>query len=148
MDRLDRWMGRRRAGVRWAEGALPGDLARRARAAGVRLVRVRAGRASDKERLLDALARGLAFPAHFGANWDALHDCLTDLSWMGEGGLLVVVQGLDALARSSPGDLRRVLEVLRDASGWWAVQGRTVLFLLQGGPAPRGVTAIAPDDPG
>lgn len=30
---------------------------------------------------LEAIARALEFPAWFGRNWDALEDCLGDLSW-------------------------------------------------------------------
>ncbi|QDU81619.1 Barstar (barnase inhibitor) [Polystyrenella longa] len=31
---------------------------------------------------LDHLAEVLEFPSYFGRNWDALSDCLTDLSWL------------------------------------------------------------------
>jgi hypothetical protein len=32
----------------------------------------------NKQALMTALAAGLDFPDYFGANWDALADCLTD----------------------------------------------------------------------
>ena len=35
----------------------------------------------DKEGLLGRLAQALGFPEWFGGNWDALEDCLCDLSW-------------------------------------------------------------------
>ena len=39
------------------------------------------GRALDsREALHQALSALLAFPAYYGKNLDALHDCLTDLS--------------------------------------------------------------------
>jgi RNAse (barnase) inhibitor barstar len=41
------------------------------------------GRLSRKQDLLRALATGLKFPDYFGYNWDALEECLNDLSWLG-----------------------------------------------------------------
>lgn len=35
-----------------------------------------------KEQLLRNLAAALQFPNYFGFNWDALDDCLSDLSWL------------------------------------------------------------------
>jgi hypothetical protein len=40
--------------------------------------------ARGKEKLLGVLAKGLRFPKYFGWNWDALDECLRDLSWLGE----------------------------------------------------------------
>ena len=37
---------------------------------------------TDKRDLLDRFAAALRFPSWFGYNWDAMHDCLTDLSWL------------------------------------------------------------------
>lgn len=39
-------------------------------------------RIRTKRELFVALARQLHFPSHFGGNWDALNDCLHDLSWL------------------------------------------------------------------
>lgn len=41
-------------------------------------------KARGKEKVLGVLARGLRFPSYFGWNWDALDECLRDLSWLGE----------------------------------------------------------------
>lgn len=45
------------------------------------IVRIPA-KARGKEKLLNVLARGLRFPKYFGHNWDALEECLRDLSWL------------------------------------------------------------------
>jgi hypothetical protein len=37
---------------------------------------------TDKEKLLKCIAAGLNFPDYFGCNWDALDECLADLSWL------------------------------------------------------------------
>jgi hypothetical protein len=38
--------------------------------------------ARGKEKVLSVLSRALRFPRYFGWNWDALEECLGDLSWM------------------------------------------------------------------
>ena len=34
----------------------------------------------NKDQLHDAFSRALCFPAHYGGNLDALHDCLTEIA--------------------------------------------------------------------
>jgi RNAse (barnase) inhibitor barstar len=51
------------------------------RAPNWRLVRL-TGRLRRKHDLLRAVASGLKFPDYFGWNWDALEECLCDLSWL------------------------------------------------------------------
>ena len=105
---------------------------------GALVVRIPAG-ARGKEKLLGALAGKLRFPAYFGRNWDALDECLRDLSWLGGRGRVVIVhEGLpfspssanmatyrsilaDAVAAHRPGGSPPVLDVVfpaRDASAF------------------------------
>jgi RNAse (barnase) inhibitor barstar len=60
------------------------------RAQGWLVVRLQ-GRLRRKQDLLRALAKGLKLPTYFGGNWDALEECLRDLSWRGTGTQLVLV---------------------------------------------------------
>ena len=53
----------------------------------------------------DAIRRAFGFPAHYGENWDAMWDCLTDLFWVTDD-RRIVVRDLDAL----PPDLRAYAE--------------------------------------
>ncbi|SDP59607.1 barstar family protein [Lentzea jiangxiensis] len=69
---------------------------------------------SEKKAAIAAIAQALDFPEWFGQNLDALHDSLTDLSWLPEGEYVLVV----------PVDLDpSVLEVLRDAAKQTAGSG-------------------------
>ena len=70
-----------------------------------------------KEDLLDRIARALAFPDHFGRNWDALKDCLSDLSWLDAGGHVVIFQ---EYAGVPAGDREVLMEILQTCAGIWA----------------------------
>src|SRR5436190_856550 len=53
----------------------------------------------SKADFLTAFAKSLQFPDYFGHNWDALDDSITDLSWLGElGGLVIVWRGFGRFA--------------------------------------------------
>jgi hypothetical protein len=66
----------------------------------------------DKQQLLEVIARGLDFPEYFGKNWDALVDCLSDMSWVTQPATIIDHLIVPTL---SGGDLRLYLESLIDA---------------------------------
>lgn len=66
---------------------------------------------ADKKALHSLLAESLAFPEHYGANLDALFDCLTDLSEETE----IQVLHAQALEAQLGGYARRLMRVLRAA---------------------------------
>ena len=74
---------------------------------------------ADKETLLRDIARALQFPQWFGANWDALQDCLGDLSWSEARGHVLVVEQANA-----GDDLGIFIDVLRSSAEYWAARGR------------------------
>jgi RNAse (barnase) inhibitor barstar len=63
--------------------------------------RVDLSRVTDKEAFLDAVGKALGFPDWYGHNWDALADCLTDLSWMAADGYVIVLDHADAFASAA-----------------------------------------------
>ncbi|MFI9075147.1 barstar family protein [Streptomyces sioyaensis] len=74
----------------------------------------------DKAAFMDRCARSLRLPDWFGRNWDALADCLTDLSWCPAGrGRLLVVTGWQGYAAAAPEDWSVVEGILADAVGYW-----------------------------
>lgn len=80
---------------------------------------------ATREAILDAVAAGLAFPEWFGRNWDALEDCLTDLSWRDAAGYVVVLGGVE------PSDDAGVLiDVLSAAATFWAARGKPFFAVL------------------
>ncbi len=77
------------------------------------------GRVHGKSALLEAFAKTLRFPDHFGKNWDALNDCLTDLSWLdGIGWVLILANG-KTLAEGRQEVFHAALEILSSAAEHW-----------------------------
>jgi len=74
-----------------------------------------------KEHLFKAFASALEFPAWFGQNWDALEDCLGDLSWRAAEGHVLMVLHHDRLPRD---DLGVLLDVLASSAEYWAARGK------------------------
>lgn len=68
-----------------------------------------------KANLLEFLASAFGFPGYFGFNWDALEDCLSDLSWIEGNSKIVLIHPSDPLVGHSE-DLLTYLSILSDAS--------------------------------
>jgi RNAse (barnase) inhibitor barstar len=74
---------------------------------------------AGKAELLKNIASALAFPDWFGHNWDALEDCLTDLSWREAPAHLLLIEN------PQPGDDLGVLtDILRSSAESWAGRGK------------------------
>jgi hypothetical protein len=96
------------------------EIADAARGTRLDLAKVDLGGVADKDALLEKLAAALAFPAWFGGNWDALEDCLTDLSWRGGDGHVLLISGHGELGAD---DLGVLVDVLGAAAEYWAGRG-------------------------
>jgi hypothetical protein len=78
------------------------------------VVRIPAGIRS-KQKLLGFLADRLRFPGYFGWNWDALEECLNDLSWLGGEQRVAIVH--EGLPFGAGGEHRRTyLQILAGAA--------------------------------
>lgn len=91
----------------------------------------------DKEGFLSAFARALRFPAWFGGNWDAFHDCLTDLSWFDSEGFLISIENARQFFAASGEDFRVALEIFRSAVEEWREEG-VALWVFVDLPVPEG----------
>ena len=81
--------------------------------------RIDLARVTTKEAFLAAVGEALAFPDWYGHNWDALADCLTDLSWMAADGYVIVLERADTFAQAAPTDFATALSVFQDAADTW-----------------------------
>jgi RNAse (barnase) inhibitor barstar len=85
-----------------------------------------------KDQFLKEIALALSFPEYFGNNWDALADCLTDMSWHETSGFVILYDHFDSLAEQSPGDFEMALDIFKESAEFWRSQGKALFVLLQG----------------
>jgi len=110
------------------------EIEKIARRHGSRLLPVDLSHAGSREQVLHTLGQALAFPAWYGANFDALHDCLADDEWRGKQGSIVLISGLTTLHRANPDAYTTLLEVLSSAAH--TADAKHPLWLLLDAPAP------------
>ncbi len=77
--------------------------------------------AQSKQDVLDLIAQKFTFPAHFGKNFDALYDCLTDpLHKSGQQpGFILVLEHIPAHAKFDKEAREQLLDIFRDAADYW-----------------------------
>lgn len=68
------------------------------------------------EATLLELGTALNFPNWYGANFDALYDCLTDSTWQPAKGHVLFINGLGHLRKGDPTGFATLIEVLRAAA--------------------------------
>lgn len=95
-----------------------------------------------KEQLLNHVATVLQFPNHFGSNWDALEECLTDLEWVDGDGYLIYFDHIDGLLSAHPDQFATFVEIVLDAVESWKEDGEAMVVLLSGAKAPKGVPKL------
>lgn len=61
--------------------------------------------------VLNQLGSTLKFPIWYGANFDALFDCLTDPGWQPAKGHLLLLTGMSRLRAASPDDFATLIDV-------------------------------------
>jgi RNAse (barnase) inhibitor barstar len=78
--------------------------------------------AATKTQVLATIAKSFHFPRHFGKNFDALADCLTDLPYKAgrQPGFLIVLEQLPNTPKFDKEARETLLDVFRDAADFWA----------------------------
>jgi RNAse (barnase) inhibitor barstar len=98
------------------------DLQDTARAVGQHFLYANLANAQSKQDVLDLIAQQFMLPAHFGKNFDALYDCMTDpLHKSGpQPGFIVVLEQIPATAKFDKEAREQLLDIFRDTADYWA----------------------------
>ena len=98
------------------------DLQQSAQGLGHHFLYANLANAQSKQDVLDLIAQQFMFPAHFGKNFDALYDCMTDpLHKSGpQPGFIVVLEQIPANAKFDKEAREQLLDIFRDAADYWS----------------------------
>ena len=97
----------------------PEAVAHAAAEAKLRFLAVDLAKVDSKAALLDALAKGLKLPDHFGNNWDALADTFEDRDWLGKSGVVIRLAHATHYRKAHPHDWETLEELLNEAAEFW-----------------------------
>lgn len=56
---------------------------------------------TTEEQLFSALAKEMKFPSYFGRNWDAVDECLRDMTWLPGAGYVLFIRGAEQFWKQS-----------------------------------------------
>ena len=84
----------------------------------------------NKTSFMNEAAEKLKLPAYFGHNWDALNDCITDLSWMNSEGVLLIINDSEHFRIASPEEWQNACNIFLEAIDYWKVNGKNFYLLL------------------
>lgn len=98
------------------------DLQTAAQAMGNHFLYANLAHAQSKQDILDLIAQQFMFPTHFGKNFDALFDCMTDpLHKSGpQPGFIVVLEQIPTTPKFDKEAREQLLDIFRDAAEYWA----------------------------
>ena len=82
---------------------------------------VRGSKSAKVADLLDELSAALQFPHYFGHNWDSCADCLRDLGWISQAGVVIVFTDAQNLLKSAKAaEIATFKSVIADATEFWS----------------------------
>ena len=70
----------------------------------------------------------MSFP-YLGDNWNALLDCMRDMSWHPANGYILIYDDFQVFARNNPKDFQIALEVMKDATESWRIDRHNKPFM-------------------
>jgi RNAse (barnase) inhibitor barstar len=109
------------------------EIAAAAAAVDVACYRIDIGHAHDKADFLVHISKAMGFPQWFGGNWDALADCLKDLSWLPAKGWIVVLEKSKHFGAGHKHEFDKAKALMGEIADYWRAQDKPFWTLI-GGP--------------
>jgi RNAse (barnase) inhibitor barstar len=111
----------------------PTEVEQAAKDAGLHFFRIDVGDAKGKKDFLARIAQELHFPYHFGHNWDALNDSLSDLDLLSDKrGLVLILENAGRYGAKHQDDLESAISVLDSAAEFWKEEDQPFWGFIHG----------------
>jgi RNAse (barnase) inhibitor barstar len=130
-------------GIYWLKAhASVAELSKLAKAKKWAFFHLEGQKIEKKEQFLNHAAVAMKFPSHFGQNWDAFYDCLTDMDWVEAEGYIIYFDHTDSFVAHHESQLETVIELFQDAVDYWKDEDKSMLVLMSGEHAPPNVRKL------
>jgi RNAse (barnase) inhibitor barstar len=131
------------SGLYWAKTHFGvAELARLAKSKKMSFFHLEGQKIERKEQFFNHAAIAMKFPTHFGNNWDAFYDCITEFDGVESEGFVIYFDHTDAFATHHESQLETLVELFRDAIEFWDDEGKAMLVLMSGEHPPAEVKMI------
>ena len=80
--------------------------------------------------LFTLFAKAMKFPDYFGNNWNALYDCLTDVSWSTSSGNVLAIKNSDSLFALKMEEFQILVGVLEESAALWRGKDESNCFAI------------------
>ena len=131
------------SGVYFVEADGRAALVDAARTLGFEVFAIDLSGCTGHDAVLARMATALDLPPWFGGNWDALADCLNDLSWRPAEGYVLLREHAHAWQAADPAGFDTLLEIAGEASNAWSRHAVPFWLLVLAAP---GELAAATED--
>lgn len=92
------------------------------------------GACGERKQLLERLGAALDLPNWYGANFDALADCLGDPDWRDGAATVIRLRGLSSFSKRAPADYALLLDVLDAACQARSAEGAALAVIIDDAP--------------
>lgn len=75
--------------------------------------------ARNREQMLKILGEGLEMPAWYGANYDALMDCVCDMNWIPSPGYVIILENCHNINTLAAPEFNMMIDVFAAAANHW-----------------------------
>jgi RNAse (barnase) inhibitor barstar len=80
--------------------------------------------ARGREQMLKIVGEGLELPAWYGANFDALMDCICDMNWIPAPGYTIIIENCHNIHSLAYADFNMMIDVFAEAAKAWREEGK------------------------